>query len=71
MLPGLAPTLTQFLNCALADVLLTRDELGGLMANLLVSGEPVRGTTKLSEWVVRHADRLGTRYTSELARHYR
>jgi uncharacterized protein YbjT (DUF2867 family) len=55
----------------LRDVVLTRDEVEGLMANLLVSGDSPTGYTRLSDWLKENADRLGTRYASELDRHYR
>ena len=50
------------------DVTITREEIGGLMANLLVTGSPPSGTTRLSDWVAVHRDSLGRRYASELAR---
>ena len=53
------------------DVVLTRDELGGLMASLLVSGEPPRGRERFDEWLRGKGDRLGRRYVSELARNFR
>lgn len=69
--PSLAFALARLVGFAPADVVLTRDELDGLMANILVSGEPATGSTRLSDWVVQHADQLGIQYASELARHYR
>ena len=55
------------------DVVLTRDEIGGLAAGLCVSGDPPVGTTptKLSEWLTNHKDTLGRVYASEMQRHYR
>ena len=53
---------------ALRDVLLTREEITGLMANLLVTNSPPAGTTKLSDWAREHAADLGRHYASELAR---
>ena len=53
---------------ALRDVLLTREEITGLMANLLVTNSPPAGTTKLSEWARENAADLGRHYASELAR---
>jgi NADH dehydrogenase len=50
------------------DVMITRDEIEGLMQNLLCTNSPPAGTTKLTEWAVMHADALGRRYASELAR---
>ena len=56
---------------ALHDVLLTRDELRGLMANLLISPSPPNGHIRLSAWLAQNADRVGKRYASELALHFR
>jgi len=53
------------------DVVITRDEIAGLMANLLVSQNPPTGRTLFSRWLDEHAGSLGTRYASELGRHYR
>jgi len=53
------------------DVILTRDEIAGLMANLLVTrGTPV-GRRSFRDWLDEHAPDLGRRYASELNRHYR
>lgn len=52
----------------LRDVLITREEIQGLMDNLLCTSSPAVGTTRLSEWVREHADEVGTRYASELGR---
>jgi nucleoside-diphosphate-sugar epimerase len=53
------------------DMLLTRDELDDLMHDILVSHEPPRGTTRLTDWLPSHRDEVGRRYASEIARHYR
>jgi NADH dehydrogenase len=53
------------------DVLVTREELVGLMADTLVSNDPPTAATSFSEWLHEHADELGRGYSSELARHYR
>ncbi len=50
------------------DVLITREEIAGLMANLLYVDSAPTEKTKLSEWAREHAHTLGRRYTSELAR---
>lgn len=50
------------------DVMITRDEIDGLMADLLHTDSEPQGTTKLTEWVERNAATLGVRYASELAR---
>ena len=69
--PGLALLLSTLVGYALRDVVITRDEIEGLMANLLVSDAPPTGETRLSDWLRRNAASLGSRYTSELRRHYR
>jgi NADH dehydrogenase len=53
------------------DVLLTRDELRGLMDELLVSHEPPRGRLRIDDWLLRSWETLGTTYASELGRHFR
>jgi hypothetical protein len=53
------------------DVVLTREEIEGLMADLLVSKQPATGRTRFSEWLAKNAAALGTRYASELQRHYK
>ena len=63
--------LSRVLGLLLRDTMLTRDEVKGLMAGLLVSDEPPRGTASLRAWVSEHAGALGRRYASEVARHYR
>jgi hypothetical protein len=55
---------------ALRDVLLTGDEMGALMAGLIVSSEEPRGSDRFDAWVADNAPRVGRRYTSELARNF-
>lgn len=50
------------------DVMLTRDEMEGLMADLLYVDAPPAGEIRLTDWAREHADVLGIRYASELAR---
>ena len=50
------------------DVMITRDEITGLMNSLLYVDSPPVGKTKLTEWLKEHRDSLGRKYTSELAR---
>ena len=49
------------------DVRLTREEIVGLMQNLLYTTSKPTGTIKLSEWAQAHASELGVRYASEMA----
>ncbi len=50
------------------DVVITRDEIAGLMSGLLCTDAPAAGTTKLTSWIRQHHDSLGRHYASELAR---
>jgi len=50
------------------DVVITRDEIEGLMQGLLSTDSPPAGETKLTDWARQHADTLGRHYASELAR---
>jgi len=68
--PGLALFLSRLIGYVVRDVVLTRDEVRGLMANLLVSAKPPLGQTRLSEWLRQYGDRLGRAYAAELKRHY-
>ena len=69
--PTLLIGLVKVLGLALGDVLLTVDELRGLMAGLVATEGPPTGATRLSEWLDEHAGDIGRVYASELARHYR
>jgi len=53
------------------DVILTPQELEGLMQELLVSAEPPLGRKRLDDWLLRSSDTLGMSYASELDRHFR
>jgi NADH dehydrogenase len=50
------------------DVVMTRDELRGLMGNLLCVDAPPTGRIALTDWARSQADTLGRHYASELAR---
>jgi NADH dehydrogenase len=52
----------------LRDVVITRDEIEGLMQGLLYTESPPVGRVKLSEWARVNADTLGKRYATELGR---
>jgi NADH dehydrogenase len=52
----------------MGDILITRDEIEGLMQGLLATGSPPAGRTRLSDWARQHADTLGRRYATELGR---
>ena len=50
------------------DILITREEIEGLMADLLYVDSPPAGKTKFADWAKEHAESLGKHYASELAR---
>ncbi|MBV6450915.1 MAG: hypothetical protein MHPDNHAH_01642 [Anaerolineales bacterium] len=68
--PRLALLAAQFLSLFVSDVILTPEEVDGLMANLLVSKEPARCKTKFSVWLEENKNSIGTKYASEIAKHY-
>lgn len=68
--PRLAFFAAKLIEPMLGDVLITRDEVDGLMANLLISQQPPTGHTHLSEWLEQHVETVGKVYASELQRHY-
>jgi len=69
--PGVALSILRLVEPFVGDVVLTREEIDGLMANLLVSKEPPTGQTRFSEWLAQNQSILGVKYASELKRHYR
>jgi NADH dehydrogenase len=50
------------------DVMLTREEIAGLMQNLLCTDAEPAGATELSDWARTHSSELGVAYASEMAR---
>jgi uncharacterized protein YbjT (DUF2867 family) len=69
--PWVALRMLRLINPIVGDVILTREEIEGLMANLLVSNQSPTGQTRFTEWLSKNGFALGTKYASELARHYR
>jgi uncharacterized protein YbjT (DUF2867 family) len=69
--PGVGIALGRMIGLATRDVVLTTDELRGLMDSLLTSTQAPNGTTRFSEWLESNKDRIGASYTSELGRHFR
>lgn len=68
--PRLALLAAQFLSIFVKDVLLTREEVDGLMAGLLVSKGPPTGRTSLAHWLDANKKQAGAKYASELKKHY-
>lgn len=68
--PALLHLAARVLGMLFQDVVLTRPEIDGLMANLLVSTAPPLCRTPLSEWLKENCATVGMNYASELRRHY-
>ena len=66
--PWFGNVLGRGLGLLVGDVIITKDEIEGLMADLLYVDSPPTGTTVLTEWISKHSETLGRKYTSELAR---
>ncbi len=66
--PSIGYAVGAVLGKLVGDVMITRDEVEGLMADLLVTSSPPAGSTRLTDWARKHADTLGKHYASELAR---
>ena len=68
--PRLALLAAQFLSLFVNDVILTPEEVDGLMAGLLVSKETPRCKTRLEDWLRENREQVGAKYASELGRHF-
>jgi NADH dehydrogenase len=68
--PRVALSAAQFMSLFLGDVMLTPEEVDGLMTDLLVSSEPPRCPARLADWLAANRETVGIRYASELKRHY-
>jgi len=68
--PRLGIWLGKLIGWFVGDVILTHDELEGLMREKLTSSQSANCPTAFSTWLETHKDTLGVSYTSELRRHY-
>ena len=68
--PSLAYYASIPLGYLLRDVILTRDEVRGLLNNNLTTDSLPAGETKLSDWVEANRETLGKHYANELKQHY-
>jgi uncharacterized protein YbjT (DUF2867 family) len=66
--PALGYWACKYLGLLIGDVVITREEIRGLMEGRLCVDAPPLGKTKLTDWIREHMDTLGRRYTSEIAR---
>jgi NADH dehydrogenase len=66
--PGLGYWSCRLVGLFVGDVVITREEIQGLMEGRLYVDAAPLGATKLTEWIDHHRDTLGRHYTSEMAR---
>ncbi len=66
--PALGYLFAAVLGRIVGDTIITREEIEGLMQNLLFTNSPPAGETRLTTWAEQNAATLGIRYASELAR---
>ncbi len=66
--PSVGLVIGKVLNPFVKDVIITKEEIKGLMRGLLDSEQPAAGKTLLTEWAREHRDTLGRRYASEVGR---
>jgi NADH dehydrogenase len=72
LIVGVPPSLgywsCRMLGFFVRDVIITREEIRGLMENRLCVDAPPLGSTRLTTWIAEHRENLGRHYTSEMAR---
>jgi uncharacterized protein YbjT (DUF2867 family) len=66
--PELGYWACRLIGLLVGDVVITREEIRGLLEGRLYVEAPPLGATKLTEWMEQHRDTLGRQYTSEMAR---
>jgi NADH dehydrogenase len=67
--PGLTLQLIHLVGLWVREVILSREELDGLMTELLLSQKPPLGRQSVLGWLITHGSDLGLVYKSELSRH--
>jgi len=67
---GLSLAASKLISLFVGDIILAKDEVDGLMADLLISAQPARARTRLVDWLKEKKSTLGMNYASELKRHY-
>ena len=68
--PPLMLAAARALGFLVKDVVLTGDEIRGLMSGLLVSHQPPLGQIAFSDWLNEHRTIVGRAYANELERHF-
>lgn len=60
----------KMLGLFIRDVVLTENELRGLMQEMLTSTQMPNGLTRFTDWLEQNKDTVGAFYSSEIARHF-
>jgi uncharacterized protein YbjT (DUF2867 family) len=68
--PWLALLLARLIGRLVGDMVITKDEIDGLMSNLLVSEGLPTGHTRLSDWLEQNGNTVGAKYFPDLRPHY-
>jgi uncharacterized protein YbjT (DUF2867 family) len=68
---SLALAMAALIGVVVRDVVVNRQELEGLMANLVVSGEDPIGEIRFTDWLEQNAETLGREYASEIGRNFK
>jgi len=68
--PRLMTAAARALGLLVGDVVLTSDEITGLMSGLLASPDPPLGRIAFSQWLDEHSASVGGSYANELCRHF-
>lgn len=66
--PSIGLLIAKLIGSIIGDVLVTREEIAGLMENRLFTESPPVGKTRLTEWLKDYGENLGRLYSSEMAR---
>lgn len=69
--PALTYALARPISALVRDVLITRDEIAGLLDGLIDSDAPTNGAIGFRDWVAANGNGVGRRYASEIDRHFR
>ncbi len=59
---------SKLINPFVGDIIITWEEILGLMRDLLDSKQPAAGPTRLTDWAQQHRGTLGLKYASEVGR---
>lgn len=69
--PAIGILFGKLIGLILRDNILTRNELKGLMDEMLTSKQQPNGSTAFSDWLESHKEKIGSVYSSEIERHFK